>query len=214
MVASISLRGIDRNSYSKVIVFSSCIRQIRGCIYFAIKMRGAFTKEFIDQCVHRIDDNTKRVTSCLEQLLESELWKRPNENSNSVGNLILHVCGNVRQYAISSLGNVEDTRERDKEFSAQEGYSKSELLQKLTQTLDEAKKIMKNATDIELLRQRKVQGFTYSGIGIIVHVTEHYSYHTGQVVFWTKLLKNKDLGFYAGVDLNIKNETKPGETHS
>src|SRR5438045_1304559 len=165
-------------------------------------MRAAFTKEFIDQCVHRIDENTKRVTNCLEQLLESELWKRPNENSNSVGNLILHLCGNVRQYAIASLGNVEDTRERGKEFSATEGYSKSELLQKLTQTLDEAKKIISNATDAELLRQRKVQGFTYSGIGIIVHVTEHYSYHAGQIIFWTKLLKNKDLGFYTGVDLN------------
>ena len=181
-------------------------------IYFAIKMTEAFKKEFIEQCVHRIDENTKRVTSCLDELLESELWKRPNENSNSVGNLILHLCGNVRQYAISSLGNSEDIRERDKEFAAQEGYSKSELLQKLIQTLDQAKKVMTNTTDVELLKQKKVQGFTYSGIGIIVHVTEHYSYHTGQIVFWTKLLRNKDLGFYAGVNLNIKNETAPGKS--
>jgi len=51
-----------------------------------------------------------------------------------------------------------------------------------------------------------VQGYYHSGIGIIIHVTEHYSYHTGQIIFWVKLLKNKDLGFYAGIDLNVKNE--------
>ncbi len=98
-------------------------------------------------------------------------------------------------------------REREKEFSADGGYSGSELLKKLTDTLDEAKNIIQNISGEELLRKRKVQGYTHSGIGIIIHVTEHYSYHTGQVIFWTKLLKDKDLGFYAGIDLNVKNET-------
>ena len=50
-----------------------------------------------------------------------------------------------------------------------------------------------------------VQGFQLSGIGIVVHVVEHYSYHTGQISFWTKQLKNKDLRFYAGLDLNVQN---------
>jgi uncharacterized damage-inducible protein DinB len=169
-------------------------------------MRDAFINEFIGQCIHRIDENTKRLTACLNELEESELWKRPNESSNSAGNLMLHLCGNIRQYAVSSLGNISDIRERDKEFSAQRGYSKSELLQKLTTTIDEAKKIMEEISDAELLRPRKVQGYAYSGIGIIIHITEHYSYHTGQIIFWTKLLKNKDMRFYAGVDLNVKNE--------
>ena len=57
----------------------------------------------------------------------------------------------------------------------------------------------------ELLRSRTVQGFQLSGIGIVVHVTEHYSYHTGQIAFWTKQLKNKDLGFWEGKDLNAHN---------
>ena len=169
-------------------------------------MLAEFRKEFIDQCIHRIDENTKRLMTCINELAESETWKRPNESSNSVGNLILHLCGNIRQYAISSLGNVRDVRERDKEFSTNDGYSKSELIEKLTETLDEAKAIIRNASTEELLRKRKVQGYTYSGIGIIVHATEHYSYHTGQIIFWIKTLKNKDLGFYAGVDLNVKNE--------
>jgi hypothetical protein len=102
---------------------------------------------------------------------------------------------------------VEDIRERDKEFSAGGGYSKSELLKKLITTVEEAKNNIQNISGNELLRKRQVQGFYHSGIGIIVHVTEHYSYHTGQIIFWTKLLKNKDLGLYAGVNLNVRNET-------
>jgi uncharacterized damage-inducible protein DinB len=66
--------------------------------------------------------------------------------------------------------------------------------------------VIKEASTEELLRVRSVQGYDYSGIGIIIHVTEHYSYHTGQIAFWTKLLQNKDLGFYANINLNAKNE--------
>ena len=63
-----------------------------------------------------------------------------------------------------------------------------------------------DVSEEELMRKRMVQGFEYSGIGIIIHVTEHFSYHTGQIAFWTKQLKNKDLGFYADRDLEIKND--------
>ncbi len=169
-------------------------------------MSAEIIKEFISQAIYRIDENTQKLTTCVQELEESEIWKRPNPHSNSVGNIILHLCGNIRQYAISSLGNTKDVRERNKEFSADGGYSREELLKKLTDTIDEAKNIIQNITEEELLRKRQVQGFTHSGIGIIIHITEHYSYHTGQVIFWTKLLKDKDLGFYAGVDLNVKNE--------
>ena len=169
-------------------------------------MSEEFVKEFIDQSIQRIDENNQKIITCLKELEEAETWKRPNQNSNSVGNIILHLCGNIRQYVISSLGQIEDIRERDKEFSADGGYSKSELLKKLTDTVEQAKNIIKNSSEAELSRKRQVQGFTHSGVGIIVHVTEHYSYHTGQIIFWTKLLKDKDLGFYANINLNKKNE--------
>jgi len=169
-------------------------------------MNEEFIKEFISQAIHRIDENTPKLMACFRELGEADIWRRPNQHSNSVGNIILHLCGNIRQYAISSLGNRKDIRERDKEFSADRGYAATELLKKLTDTLDEARAIIQNVSEEELLRKRKVQGYTHSGIGIVIHVTEHYSYHTGQVIFWTKLLKDKDLGFYANVDLNAKNE--------
>jgi len=169
-------------------------------------MNKKFIEEFIGQAIHWIDENTQKLATCVQELNDSEIWKRPNLHSNSVGNIILHLCGNMRQYAISSLGNSKDVRERDKEFSADGGYSGAELFKKLTDTVEQAKNIIQSTTEEELLRERKVQGYTHSGIGIVLHVTEHYSYHTGQIIFWTKLLKDKDLGFYAGVDLNTKNE--------
>ncbi|HMG68946.1 MAG TPA: DinB family protein [Chitinophagaceae bacterium] len=169
-------------------------------------MTEEFIKEFIDQCIYRMQESIQKITQCLHELEESEVWKRPNKNSNSVGNLILHLCGNMRQYAISSLGNTKDERERNKEFSAEDGYSKSELLEKLKATADEVRNTIQNISPGELFRKRKVQGFSQSGIAIIVHVTEHLSYHTGQIIFWTKLLKDKDLGFYSGVNLEAKNE--------
>jgi len=169
-------------------------------------MKNAFAKEFIEQSIYRIDENTQRIKKCLQEIDEIEIWESPNKNSNSIGNLILHLCGNIRQYAISALGENEDIRERDKEFSTKEGQTKSELLNKLNSTISEAIGIIKNIDEDRLTKIYSVQGFGLSGIGIIIHVTEHLSYHTGQIAFWVKQLKNKDLGFYANIDLNVKNK--------
>lgn len=163
-------------------------------------------QEFINAAIRYVDENTMKLKACLDEIDESDIWRRPNEHSNSVGNLLLHLSGNIRQWVISSLGSIEDNRQREKEFAAAGGYSKAELKEKLFSTVEEAKAIMKNMTLPAILKKRKVQGYSYSGISIILHVTEHYSYHTGQIIFWVKLLKDKDLGFYAGVDLNVKNE--------
>lgn len=141
----------------------------------------------------------------VDELAEDEVWQRPNNASNSVANLILHLCGNITQYIISALGNEEDKRTRDEEFAAREGAGKAELFDKLEHTLVKASSVINNATGEDLMKAYSVQGFSYTGIGIIIHVVEHYSYHTGQIAFWTKLLKGKDLGFYANIDLNVRN---------
>lgn len=171
-------------------------------------MTTAITKEFITQSIYRMDENTKRVIKCLEEMDEHYIWKSPNDSSNSIGNLLLHLCGNIRQYIISALGEMEDIRIRDEEFSTREGFTKEELLNQLITTVSQAKEIIKSIDDFKLTTTFSVQGFQLSGIGIIIHVTEHYSYHTGQIAFWTKLLKNKDLDFYSGIDLNVKTRIK------
>lgn len=163
-------------------------------------------EEFIKNSIYRMDESTRMIQICFKDLTEAEIWKKPNANSNSIANLILHLSGNITQYIISSLGEIGDIREREKEFSTIKGYTKDQLFQILLDTIEKAKDVIQSATQDKLLKKRDVQGFNFSGVGIIIHVVEHYSYHTGQIAFWSKILKNKDLGFYDGMDLTIKNK--------
>ncbi|MEC3964615.1 DinB family protein [Flagellimonas halotolerans] len=165
-------------------------------------------EELVWNAGYRMNESLRMIKICLGQLTEDEIWQKPNESSNSIGNLILHLCGNITQYGIASIQNLEDNRQRDEEFSTVSGYTKAELVKKLEDTISDAKRAFYDAPLNELLRKRNVQGFNFSGVGNIIHVTEHLSYHTGQIALWTKILQNKDLGFYGDVDLNIKNETK------
>ncbi|NAY90998.1 DUF1572 domain-containing protein [Muricauda sp. JGD-17] len=162
-------------------------------------------EELIWNAGYRMDESLRMIKICMSGLSEKDIWKKPNKSSNSIGNLILHLCGNITQYGIASLRNEQDDRKRDEEFSVSSGYTKEELVQKLSDTIAEAKRTFFDTPLEELLRKREVQGFNFSGIGNIIHVTEHLSYHTGQIALWTKILNNKSLGFYDGVDLNAKN---------
>ncbi len=162
--------------------------------------------EFIRQAIQHMELNLPRIEKCLKQLSEEQVWQQPNKSSNSIANLILHVCGNVTQYIISGLGKNPDHRERDLEFSTREGYTKQELWEKIKQVVEKANSIMAQADEAALVTVLSVQGFEYSGIGIIMHVVEHFSYHTGQIAYWTKFLQDQDLGFYADFDLNIHNK--------
>ena len=162
-------------------------------------------EELVKNAVYRMDKSTLMIQMSLTKISEEEVWLKPNESLNSIANLILHLCGNITQYIISSLGEAEDIRERDLEFSTSQGLNKAELLTKLEVILDKAKHVILDADPEQLLKIRIVQGFSFSGVGVILHVVEHYSYHTGQIAFWVKQLKNKDLGFYEGRDLNTKN---------
>ncbi len=142
----------------------------------------------------------------MNRLTEAQVWEEANDSTNSIANLILHLCGNISQYIHSSLGNTADVRERDLEFSTIDGYSKKELLNKITQVTEKAVEVIQNSKTEQLLAMRKVQGFEMTGVSIVVHVTEHYSYHVGQIALLTKLMVGEDLGFYADLDLNTKNE--------
>lgn len=169
-------------------------------------MDNQIQEEFVLNANYRMDESLRMIKICLDKLSEEVIWQKPNEATNSIGNLILHLCGNITQYGIASLQGIEDNRNRDEEFSVLSGYSKNELFQKLVSTVEEAKKAISEVTIEELLKKRSVQGFEFSGVGNIVHVVEHLSYHTGQIALWTKILNNRDLGFYDGVDLTVKNE--------
>src|SRR5579859_3972265 len=92
-----------------------------------------------------------RLRSCVESLNEDQLWWRPNEASNSVGNLLLHLNGNVTQWLVASFNRGDDKRERPAEFSARDGVTASELLQRLSATMDEAAGVLRRLTIEDLL---------------------------------------------------------------
>ena len=170
-----------------------------------MKKQLNWREDFSRNANFRMAESMRMIRKSLDQLSEEEIWKKPNSSSNSVGNLILHLCGNISQYIISSLGGSPDVRERDMEFSTKGNMKKSELINSLEEVIVQSAGIIASADEEEYLRVREVQGFSLSGLGVVLHVVEHLSYHTGQIAYWTKLLKDRDLGFYDGFDLNIKN---------
>ena len=170
-------------------------------------MSQTLGQNFIQQAIIHFQENLPRIEKCLNLLTEEQVWQRPNPTSNSIGNLILHLCGNIRQWVISSIGGKKDIRQRDEEFETTEKLSKLALYSKIEMTIHQAIKTIKNLTEQELLEQKSVQGYNYSALGNIFHVVEHLSYHVGQIAFWTKAVKDKDLGFYDNMDsLNATNQ--------
>jgi uncharacterized damage-inducible protein DinB len=149
-----------------------------------------------------LEESLPRIRACLSQLSVDELWRRPNEQTVSAGNLVLHLAGNVRQYILATLGGAEDVRERQKEFDEQGPLPTPELLARLEATMAEAAGVIDRLDSATLLRSYRVQGFVETGLSILVHVVEHFSYHTGQIAYIVKSRKNVDLGFYRGRDLN------------
>ncbi|MGA3129504.1 MAG: DinB family protein [Terracidiphilus sp.] len=137
-----------------------------------------------------------RIKACVATLTPEQIWWRPNEASNSIGNLLLHLNGNVRQWLVVSFNREEDKRNRPAEFAAQEGGTAAELLDRLGATLDEAAKVLDRLTIDELLAPYEVQGYHTRGLDVVYHVVEHFGMHYGQIVYITKLVSGKDLGFY------------------
>ena len=155
--------------------------------------------------VRFLDESFPRIAQCLNTLSDAEIWNKPNENSNSIGNLVLHLEGNIRQWLISGIGNQEDKRIRDLEFSERGPIPKEILLDKLNQLGNDCKSVFDNITKEDLVINKNIQGFDTNVTSILIHITEHLSYHTGQIAFYTKLLKDLDLKFYGDLDLNTLN---------
>lgn len=144
-----------------------------------------------------------RIKKCLAELSEEEVWFRPNENSNGVGNLVLHLCGNVRQWLLTGLDRQLDIRKRQEEFDEKGPMAKSELEKRLNQLDVDVEEFLTRLPDEILTQKVVVQGFDENGISVLVHVVEHFSYHVGQIAYFTKWRKNMDVGFYADEDLDV-----------
>ena len=138
-----------------------------------------------------------RLRKAVEPLSLEQIWWRPNAVSNSIGNLILHLNGNVRQWMVASFNGFEDERDRPAEFSATGDLPAADLLARLGETMEEAAKVLARLTTDNLLATYHIQGYTVSGLAAVYQVVEHFGLHYGQIVYITKALEGRDLGFYS-----------------
>lgn len=152
---------------------------------------------FLDVATAKLEEYRDRIGICLEKLTNEQIWVRGSANENAVGNLVLHLAGNVRQWIIASLGGSPDGRDRDAEFDARGGIDKADLAARLRQTVDSAIVVIRALTTEQLTRTYEIQGYRVSGVEVVFHVVEHFSQHTGQIIFVTKMVTGGELGFYA-----------------
>ena len=149
------------------------------------------------------EESVPKIEYMLGRLSLSEIWHKDNIHSNSIGHLILHLCGNVRQWICSGIMGEKDVRKRSLEFDSSEKLNPDELIGILYALKSDTDRALDSIEDVSLLTTKRVQGYDETILSIIIHVIEHFSYHTGQIAVITKHIKNIDLKFYSDRDLNV-----------
>ena len=153
--------------------------------------------EFIEASrVFLREDYLPKLLHCMEGLSEEDLWWRPNEVSNSIGNLVLHLCGNIRQWIVSSIGGVEFKRDRDGEFAARGPIPRAELIAGLKQAVAEVDAVLAQLDSRRLLDRLMIQKYDVSTMQAVYHVVEHFGYHLGQILYIYKMRTGADPHFY------------------
>jgi uncharacterized damage-inducible protein DinB len=164
---------------------------------------------FLAYSIQKLNQAAGRVDSCLGRLTEDQVWVRGTNNENAIGNLVLHLCGNIRQWIVSGVGSEPDRRDRDAEFSARGGCTIPELRAKLAETVKEGAAVIQAQTAETLARRISVQKYDISVLEATYHVVEHFAGHTGQIIFATKMLTGEDLGFYKHLRAPVHAEKTP-----
>jgi uncharacterized damage-inducible protein DinB len=137
-----------------------------------------------------------KIRLCLERLSDDDLWWRPNEESNSIGNLMLHLAGNIRQWIVSGVGGEPDTRHRQAEFDERGPLPRAELIRHLETALADTDRALAGLDPAVLTQDRRIQGRDTNVFKAVYHVVEHFGMHTAQILYVTKLRTGRDLAFY------------------
>lgn len=156
----------------------------------------ALASNFSEYAARKMEDHFAQIRRCAGLLSEEQLWFRPNSHSNSVGNLLLHLNGNISQWVLAGIGGRTIHRDRQTEFDARGPISRSKMLDPLTATISEACGLIRSQSAADLARERKIQEYRVTGQAAIMHVVEHLAFHTGQIVTTTKWLLDIDLSIY------------------
>ena len=137
-----------------------------------------------------------KIRLAVGSLTDDVIWQRPNAESNSIGNLLLHLSGNIRQWIVAGVGGIPGDRDRASEFSAQGGYRGKELIDLLDSAARDADAVLARLTDDDLPRALTIQGRETSVLAAVYHVVEHFSMHTGQILLLAKMYSPGSVRFY------------------
>ncbi len=151
---------------------------------------------FLKFSADKLEQLAGRIGDCLGRLTDEQIWMRQTENENAVGNLVLHLCGNLRQWIGSGVAGKPYVRDRDGEFLARGGLAAPQLAERLRETTRDTSEIIRNVPLSRLNERRTIQKYDVTIFEAIYHVVEHFAEHTGQILFATKLLTGQDLGYY------------------
>lgn len=156
-------------------------------------MDNVIASLFLDYSNNRLEQATKDIKTCLSKLSNSQIWERHGAHENAVGNLVLHICGNMRQWIIHGVGGAKDVRVRAAEFSADGGWTPEQLEQLLETTLAEAQSVTKGLPAERLADRITPQEREVSVLGAIYQVVGHVLHHGGQIILLTKQMTGQDL---------------------
>ena len=151
---------------------------------------------FLKFSAEKLEQLHGRIQDCLARLTPEQIWARGSDNENAVGNLVLHLSGNVRQWIGSGVAGLADHRQRDAEFDARGGVAPADLVELLKTRVAEAAGIIRAVPAARLTERITPQGYDVTVLEAIAHVVEHFSQHTGQIILLTKMLTGEDLGYY------------------
>jgi hypothetical protein len=136
---------------------------------------------------HELDSALNRIKHCLGQLNDEQVWRRSQPSLNSIGNLILHLCGNLRQWIVSGVGSAADVRNRPAEFAERGPLPKEELMRSLEAVVEEAQRILAGVDARQLAEVRRIQGFDVTGVAAIFSSVPHFRGHTQEIIHMTRL---------------------------
>jgi uncharacterized damage-inducible protein DinB len=143
-----------------------------------------------------VEKQWPRLRESVESLTDEQVWWRPNSSSNSIGNLILHLNGNVTQWLVGSFNRLADERDRPAEFNRKDGIARKALLETLAATMERASDTLERLTEADLRARFSIQGYDVTGLEAVYQVVGHFALHYGQIAYITKMLRDQDLGFY------------------
>ena len=147
----------------------------------------AFASAYIVLARKHLTDRIERIRHCLGQLDDEQVWWRPHASMNPVGNILLHLCGNLRQWIVSGVSGVPDTRDRPAEFAERGPIPRDELIRRLEAVAAEADAALAALDEARLLEPRRIQGFDETVLSAIWGSLEHLSGHVQEIVYITRL---------------------------